>query len=68
MVNQELNKIKNEAISRRDKYIANDEVYTPDMILDTSDRYNAVTNDLNGLIQRYIDDRGLENQTIEKWT
>lgn len=67
MVNHELNKIKNEAISRRDKYIANDEVYTPDMILDTSDRFKAVVGDLPGLIQRYIDDKGLENKTIEKW-
>lgn len=67
MVNHELNRIKNEAISRRDKYIANDEVYTPDMILDTSDRFKAVVGDLPGLIQRYIDDKGLENKTIEKW-
>ncbi len=37
------------------------------MILDMSDRFNAVTNDLSGLIQRYIDERGLENKTIEKW-
>lgn len=67
MVNHELNRIKNEAISRRDKYIANDEVYTPDMILDTSDRFKAVVGDLPVLIQRYIDDKGLEDKTIEKW-
>ena len=67
VINQELKKLKDAAISKRDRYIASDEVYSPSMVLDTSDRYNAVTNDLNGLIQRYIDDRGLENKTIEKW-
>ena len=67
VINQELKKLKDAAISKRDRYIASDEVYSPSMVLDTSDRYNAVTNDLNGLIKRYIEDRGLENKTIEKW-
>ena len=67
MINAELKKLKDYAISKRDKYIASNEVYTPAMILDMSDRFNAVTNDLSGLIQRYIDERGLENKTIEKW-
>ena len=67
LINQELKKLKDEAISRRDRYIANNEVYSPSMILDRSDRFNAVTNDLGGLIQCYINERGLENKTIEKW-
>ena len=66
-INYELKKLKDAAISKRDKYIASNEVYTPSMILDRSDMFNAVTNDLRGLIQRYIDNKGLEERTVEKW-
>ena len=67
MVNSELKKQKDEAIRKRDEYIANDEVYTPEMILCKEEVRNAVTNDFKGLIQRYIDEKGLEDRTIEKW-
>lgn len=67
MVNTELKKQKDEAIARRDKYIASNEVYTPQMILAREEVRNAVTNDFRGLIQRYIDEKGLEDRTIEKW-
>ena len=67
MVNSELKKQKDEAIAKRDRYIASDEVYTPQMILAKEEFRNAVTNDLRGLIQRYIDEKGLEARTIEKW-
>lgn len=67
MVNSELKKQKDEAIRKRDEYIANDEVYTPEMILCKEEVRNAVTNDFRGLIQRYIDEKGLEDRTIEKW-
>lgn len=67
MVNAELKKLKDEAISRRDRFIASNEVYTPSMILSRDEVRNAVTNDFRGLIQRYIDEKGLESKTIEKW-
>ena len=67
VVNLELKKQKDEAIARRDRFIASDEVYTPSMILAREEVRNAVTNDLKGLIQRYIDEKGLEARTVEKW-
>ena len=67
MVNAELKKQKDEAIKRRDEFIASNEVYTPEMILCREEVRNAVTNDFKGLIQRYIDEKGLEDRTIEKW-
>ena len=67
MVNYELKKQKDEAIRRRDEFIASDEVYTPSMILAREEVRNALTNDFRGLIERYIDEKGLENRTIEKW-
>jgi hypothetical protein len=67
MVNAELKRIKDEAIARRDGFIARNEVYSPAMILAKDEVRNAVTNDFKGLIQRYIDEKGLEDKTIEKW-
>ena len=67
MVNHELKKLKDEAIRRRDEFVARGEVYTPSMVLDREEVRNAVTNDFCGLIQRYIDEKGLEAKTIEKW-
>ena len=67
MVNYELKKQKDAAIRRRDEFIASDEVYTPSMILARDEVRNALTNDFRGLIQRYIDEKGLEARTIEKW-
>lgn len=67
MVNAELKRIKDEAISRRDGFIARNEVYSPAMILAKDEVRNALTNDFKGLIQRYIDEKGLESKTIEKW-
>lgn len=66
-INQYITRLKNEAIEKRDKYIATGELYTPSMILAKEDVRNAVTNDFCGLIERYIDEKGLENKTIEKW-
>ena len=34
MINQELKKLKDAAISKRDWYIANNEAYNPSMVLD----------------------------------
>lgn len=67
MINHEINKLKNEAIERRNEYERLGEVYTPQMILCPRKQLSAVTNDLKGLIQRYIDEKGLESKTIEKW-
>lgn len=67
IVNSELKKQKDECIRRRDQFVASDEVYTPQMILAREEVRNAVTNDLKGLIERYIDENGLEARTIEKW-
>ena len=67
MVNYELKKLKDEAIRKRDGYIASNEVYTPSMILEKEEVRNHLTNDFGGLIQRYIDEKGLEWRTVEKW-
>ena len=67
MINQELRKIKDRAISKRDKYIASDEVYTSAMVLDSSDDRNVITGALSGLIDRYIEERGLGIRTVDKW-
>lgn len=67
MVNVELKRMKDEAIARRDGFIARNEVYSPAMILAKDEVRNALTNDFKGLIERYIDEKGLESKTIEKW-
>ena len=67
MINFEINKLKNEAIERRNEYERLGEAYTPEMILCPRKQLSAVTNDLKGLIGRYIDEKGIESKTIEKW-
>ena len=68
MINQELKKLKDAAISKRDWYIANNEAYNPSMVLDIRQSdINANINDAPTLIQRYIQEKGLEAKTIEKW-
>jgi hypothetical protein len=66
-VNYELKRQKDEAIARRDKFIASGVVYSPAMVLEREEVRNHLTNDFGGLIQRYIDEKGLEWRTIEKW-
>lgn len=67
MVNYELKRLKDEAIAKRDSYIASGEVYSPAMVLAKDEVKSAVTNDFCGLIERYIVEKGLEDKTIEKW-
>lgn len=67
MVNAELKKQKDECISKRDRFVASGEVYTPSMILERDDIRNVITNDFRGLVERYINEKGLESKTIEKW-
>lgn len=54
MINQSIKKLKDDAISIRDEYEANGEVYTPSMILTPRKVLSAVTNDLKSLISNYI--------------
>ena len=69
IVNSELKKQKDEAITKRDRFIASNEVYTPAMILDREEVRNAVTNDFRGLIQRYLDEKCLKSSTADRyWT
>ena len=67
MVNHELKRLKDEAIRKRDEYIASGRVYSPSMILSKEDDRNVVTGDLKGLIQRYIVEKGVRPRTIEQW-
>lgn len=67
MVNAELKKQKDECILKRDRFVASGEVYTPSMILERDDVRNVITNDFRGLVERYINEKGLEDKTIEKW-
>lgn len=67
MINAHLKSMKDEAIAKRDRYIALNEVYTPQMVLAKEEVRTVATNDFKGLIQQYIDEKGLENKTIEKW-
>lgn len=68
MVNAELKKMKDEAIMKRDRYIASGEVYSPSMILEREEVKNAVTNDLHCLINSYIAEKGLSSSsTVGKW-
>lgn len=67
IINHEIQKMKNAAIERRNEFERLGAVYTPSMVLARDEVKNNVTNNLNGLIQRYIDEKGLEAKTIEKW-
>lgn len=67
MINSYIQGLKNNAIALRDKYIASQTVYTPSMILCPPDENKTIVGDLYSLIQRYIDERGLQSRTIEKW-
>lgn len=68
MVNQVLKKLKDEAIARRDKFIASDEVYTPTMILARETVRNAVTNDFYGLCDKYLEEMHFtSHNTLGGW-
>ena len=67
MINHEIQKMKNDAIAVRNQYEALGESYTSDMVLRPRKVLCAVRNDLNSLIEQYIDEKGLEDKTIEKW-
>lgn len=59
--------MKNECIARRADFERLQQPYTAEMIISSKKILSAATNDLKSVIQRYIDDKGLESRTIEKW-
>lgn len=67
IINQKLKQLKDEAIRRRDEFIANNEVYTPSMILSVTGTPLAASNDVGGLVARYVQEKGLNPQTQTKW-
>jgi len=67
MINSMIKKMKDDAIAIRDDYERLGESYTPSMILSPRKSLSAVTNDLKGLIGRYISEKGLGSRSIEKW-
>ena len=67
MVNSELKRLKDEAIARRDRFVASNEVYTPSMILARETIRNAVTNDFYSLCERYLAERDLTSNGLGAW-
>ena len=67
IINYEITRMKNECIERRTEYERLQKPYTAQMLLQPRKDLCAVRNDLKSLIARYIDDKGLEDKTIEKW-
>lgn len=67
MVNYELKKLKDAAIRKRDSFVASGESYTPSMILEKEEVKDIIRNDLKGLIERYIQEKGVKSRTVEHW-
>ena len=67
MVNYELKKLKDAAIKKRDSFIASGIIYTPSMVLEKEEVSDIIRNDLKGLIERYISEKGIKSRTIEHW-
>ena len=67
IINYEITRMKNECIERRTEYERLQKPYTAKMLLQPRKDLCAVSNDLKSLIARYIDEKGLEAKTIEKW-
>lgn len=67
MVNAQLKRLKDAAIARRDEYIASETFYTPQMILSSPEKKEAILGDLHSLIGAYIEEKGLRKKTIDNW-
>jgi len=67
MINHSINQLKNEAIERRNEYERLGEVYTPQMILSPKKVLSGHTNVLNGLIEEYISEKSLKENTAYNW-
>lgn len=66
-INHQLQVLKNEAVARRAEFERLGKPYTPSMILSPRKVLSAVGNELRSVVQNYIDAKGLEAKTIEKW-
>ena len=67
MVNAQLKRLKDAAIARRDEYIASEMFYTPQMILSSPEKKEAIVGDLHSLIRAYIEEKGRRKKTIDNW-
>lgn len=67
MVNQELKRQKDEAVKKRDEYIASEMFYTPQMILSPSDTKQGLRGAFPELIAAYIEEKGLRKKTVDNW-
>ena len=67
MINHAIQQLKNEAIERRNEYERLGEVYTPQMILSPKKVLSGHTNVLNGLIEEYISEKSLKENTAYNW-
>ena len=67
-INLQLRKFKNEAIEKRDRFIALGEDYTPQMILSKGEEKKVVRNDVWGLCEAYMHDRTIEGRVKYQWS
>lgn len=67
VINSMIKKMKDDAIAIRDEYERLGEVYTPSMILSPKKVLSAVRSDLKALISEYIDEKGVDVSTAQKW-
>lgn len=63
MINHSIQQLKNEAIERRNEYERLGEVYTPQMILSPKKVLSGHRNDLKGIIDDYIVEKGIKENT-----
>ena len=64
MINYAINGMKNDAIARRNEFERLGEVYTPSMILTPKKELSAHRNDVKGIIENYVSEKGLKENTI----
>ena len=67
VINSMIKKMKDDAIAIRDEYERLGEVYKPSMILSPKKVLCAVRSDLKTLISEYIDEKGVDVSTAQKW-
>lgn len=66
IINDGLKKLKDEAIARRDEYERLGLPYTAAMLLQR-ETLSGASNSISGLVDRYIDEKGLKRGTIIVW-
>lgn len=67
MINAGIQKMKNDAILSRNEYERLGEPYTPSMVLRPRVVLNASKNDIKGIIEEYIRERGIRVSTSYNW-